>query len=74
MDNNDMEMQNYSFGGMCGGVHKVLDFIIWEGSKSFSCSALLLVECNCDKLRRLCVAHVIFINDLRALSLAKPIS
>jgi hypothetical protein len=40
-------------------VRKLLDFITFlgEGSKKISCGELLQVECNCDKLSRMCVAH-----------------
>ena len=38
---------------------KLLDFIISEGLESFSCLELLQVECICDKLSRMCVAHMI---------------
>ena len=43
----------------CVGAHKLLNFIIGEGSESFSCAQLLQVECICDKLFRMCVAHII---------------
>lgn len=41
---------------VCG--HKLLDFMLSQGSSSFACPELLLMERICDKLSRMGVAHV----------------
>ena len=40
------------------GAHKLLDIIIGEGVESISFVELLQVEQICDKLSRMCVAHI----------------
>ena len=53
-------MQEYSLGeASVTSAKKLLDFIISKGLESFSCSELLWVERICDKLSRMCVAHMI---------------
>ena len=56
---NDMECNVVHLVEACVGAHNLLDFIVGEGSETFSCVELLQVEHICDKLSRMCVAHII---------------
>jgi hypothetical protein len=58
-DKNDVECKVVHLVEARVGAHKLLEFIIGEGSKSFSCVELLQVEHIWDKLSRMCVAHII---------------
>lgn len=43
----------------CVGAHKLLYFIMGEGSRNLSCLELLQMEHICNKLSRMCFSHII---------------
>lgn len=57
-DKNDMERMTVNLVEARDAGQKLLEFIIGQGSESFACSELLQMERICDKLSRMCVAHL----------------
>ena len=55
---NDMEFKSIHLVESRVSAKKLLHFILSEGLESFSCPELLQVEQICDKLSRMCVAHI----------------
>ena len=58
MDTNDMERPTIQMIEARIASQKLLDFMVGEGSSSFTCSELLQMERICDKLSKMCLAHV----------------
>lgn len=58
VDKNNMERSTIQVVEARVAAQKCLDYMIGEGSSSFTCAELLQMERICDKFSKLCVAHV----------------